>query len=50
MAHFVPCTESVTKQETANLFLHEVYTLRGLLRELVIDRDPKFVNEFGKHY
>jgi transposase InsO family protein len=46
MAHFMPCTESVTAEETATLFLKGVYRLHGLPRVLVSDRDPKFVNGF----
>jgi hypothetical protein len=46
MAHFLLCTESVTAEETATLFLQEVYRLHGLPRVLVSDRDPKFVSAF----
>jgi transposase InsO family protein len=46
MAHFLPCTESVTAKETATLFLEGVYRLHGLPRVLMSDRDPKFVSAF----
>jgi hypothetical protein len=46
MAHFLPCTKTATAEETATLFLHEVYLLHGLPRVLIIDRDPKFVSGF----
>jgi transposase InsO family protein len=46
MAHFLPCTETVTAEETATLFLHGVYRLHGLPRVLISDRDPKFVSAF----
>jgi hypothetical protein len=46
MAHFLPCTETVTAKETATLFLQGVYRLHGLPRVLVSDRDPKFVIGF----
>jgi hypothetical protein len=46
MAHFLPCTETVTAEETATLFLHGVYRLHGLPRVLISDRDPKFVSGF----
>jgi hypothetical protein len=46
MAHFLPCTEIVTAEETATLFLHGVCRLHGLPRVLVSDRDPKFVSGF----
>jgi hypothetical protein len=47
MAHFMPCTESVTVEENATLFLHGVYRLHGLPRVLASDRDPKFVSGFS---
>jgi hypothetical protein len=46
MAHFLPCTESVTTKETANTFSQGVYRLHGLPRVLVTDRDRKFVSGF----
>jgi hypothetical protein len=42
MAHFLPCTHSVTIEENADLFSEEVYRLHGLPRVLVSDRDSKF--------
>jgi hypothetical protein len=45
MAHFMPCTESVTAEE-ATLFLHGVSRLYGLPRVLVSDREPKFDSGF----
>jgi hypothetical protein len=46
MAHFLPCTETVTTEETATLFLQGVYRLHGLPRVPINDRDPKFVSAF----
>jgi transposase InsO family protein len=46
MAHFLPCTEIVTAEETAALFLYGVYRLHGLPRVHVSDRDPKFISGF----
>jgi hypothetical protein len=47
MAHFMPCTETLTAdEETATLFLQGVYRLHGLPRVLVSDRDPKLVSGF----
>jgi hypothetical protein len=46
MAHFLPCTETVTVEETAILFLQGVYRLHGLPCVLVSDRDPKVVSGF----
>jgi transposase InsO family protein len=46
MAHFLPCTKSITAEETATLFLQGVYCFHGLPRVLISDRDPKFVSAF----
>jgi hypothetical protein len=46
MAHFLPCTETVTAEVTATLFLQGVYRLHGLPRVMISDRDPKFVSGF----
>jgi putative transposase len=46
MAHFLPCTETVTAEETATLFLHGVYRLHGVPRVQVGDCDPKFASAF----
>jgi transposase InsO family protein len=46
MAHFLPCTKTVTAEETATLFLQGIYRLHGLPRVLVSDRDPKFASGF----
>jgi hypothetical protein len=48
MAHFLPCTETFTAEESVTLFLHGVYRLHGLSRVLVNDRDQKFVS--GRHF
>jgi hypothetical protein len=44
MAHFLPCTRTVTAEETATLFLQGVYPLHGLPRVLISHRYPKFVS------
>jgi hypothetical protein len=41
MAHFLPCTESVTTVEAPNLYLQGVCVLHGLPRVVIRDRDPK---------
>jgi hypothetical protein len=46
MAHFIPCTKTVTAEETATLFLKGAYRLHGLPHVLVNDRDRKFVSGF----
>ena len=46
MAHFIPCHDEVTAEESADLFLHHCYRLHGVPRTLVSDRDPRFVSAF----
>ena len=48
MAHFIPCTDEVTAEESASLFLHHVYRLHGVSSCLVSDRDPKFISDFRR--
>jgi hypothetical protein len=51
MAHFLPCTKSVTTKETATLILHGVYVLRGLPRVLVSDRSTRNLSvPSGKYF
>ena len=46
MAHFIPCTDEVTAEESADLFTHHVYRLHGVPRVSVSDRDPRFISAF----
>jgi len=46
MAHFIPCTDEVTAELSADLFVHHVYRLHGVPRVLVSDRDPRFISDF----
>ena len=48
MMHAVPVTNSVTAQETADLFLNHVARYHGIPRKVVSDRDPRFLSEFWK--
>jgi hypothetical protein len=48
MARFLPCKESVTTEEAANLFLQGNYRLQGLHQVRASNRDPKFVSGFRR--
>ena len=46
MAHAVPCSKSISAQETANLFIQHIFRLHGLPAAIVSDRGPQFVSRF----
>jgi transposase InsO family protein len=47
-AHFIPTHTTVTAEGSARLFLHHVWKLHGLPRQVVSDRGPQFVAEFTR--
>jgi transposase InsO family protein len=46
MAHFTPCSKSITAEETAQLILDGIVRLHGLPEEIVSDRGPQFASKF----
>ena len=46
MVHFIPCKETITAKETAELFMHQVGRLHGLPQAIVSDRGPQFRSKF----
>ena len=50
MAHFVPCHKEITAEESAYLFIDHCHRLHGVLRVIVSDRDPKFVEKFWQTF
>ena len=46
MVHFAATKTSVSAEEVAQMFRHEVFRLHGLPSELVSDRDPRFTSKF----
>lgn len=46
MAHFVPCRKTITGEETAKLFIDNIYRFHGLPEDIVSDRGPQFVSKF----
>ena len=46
MAHFIPTKTTATAEDTARLFLDNVFRLHGLPEEIVSDRDSKFTGNF----
>jgi hypothetical protein len=45
-AHFMPLRHPYTAPKVAEIFVDNVYTLHGLPRVLVFDRDPVFTSHF----
>jgi hypothetical protein len=48
MAHFTPCSKSITVEETAQLILDGIVRLHGLLEEIVSNRGPQFASKFWR--
>ena len=45
MVHLAPCTDEVSAENLADIFLDKVFKHHGLPRELVSDRDPRFTSK-----
>ena len=43
---FIPCDETITAKQTADLYLQHAYTTFGLPAKIISDRDPKFTSTF----
>jgi transposase InsO family protein len=48
MAHFTPCSKSITTEEIAQLILLGIVRLHGLPEEIVSDRGPQFASKFWR--
>jgi hypothetical protein len=48
MAHFVPCTKSITREETTQLFIDNIYRYHGLPKDIISDRRTQFVSRFWR--
>ena len=49
MAHFIPCKETATAQEIADLVVNHVIKLHGLPDDFRSDRDKIFTSKFWEH-
>jgi len=47
-AHFILTHMTVTAEEAARLFLHQVWKLHGLLKCIILDHGPQFIARFTK--
>ena len=48
MAHFIPCIKTLTREETAKLFLENIYCIHGLPIDIVSDRGTQFISNFRR--
>jgi transposase InsO family protein len=48
MAHFVPCKKTLSSEDTARLFLDNVYRYDGLPDDIVSDRGTQFISKFWR--
>jgi hypothetical protein len=46
MAHFIRTKDEATAQETGRLFFFHIFKHHGLPKDIVSDRDPKFISKF----
>ena len=48
MALFIPCSETITAEGVARLYLHQVFKRFGLPLKVISDRDTRFTSKFAK--
>ncbi|MCO5564259.1 hypothetical protein L7F22_017917 [Adiantum nelumboides] len=46
MAHFIPCKKAAFAPDIASLFVQHIFSIHGLPRPIIFDRDPKFIGHF----
>ncbi len=50
MAHFIPCLTTATAEQTADLFMRNIFRLHGAPSEIISDRGPQFSSTFWKSF
>jgi hypothetical protein len=48
VAHFAPCTKSITSEETTKLFIDNIYCHHGLPKDSILDKRTQFVSRFWR--
>lgn len=48
-SHFIACHTEDSAVDIANIFIHEVFRLHGIPKQIVTDRDTKFTSSFWTH-
>ncbi|GJP41370.1 hypothetical protein CLOM_g1042, partial [Closterium sp. NIES-68] len=49
MAHFIACQQTITAEQTAQLFIANVIRLHGLPSAIISEKDPKFTSNLWRH-
>ncbi|GJP65856.1 hypothetical protein CLOP_g22764 [Closterium sp. NIES-67] len=49
MTHFIACQQTITAEQTVQLFIANVIRLHGLPTAIISDQDPKFTSNFWRH-
>ena len=49
-AHFIPCTEETSADDTARLYAKEIFKHHGAPDDIISDRGPQFVSKFWKEF
>ena len=47
-AHFIPLKSTHKTDDSANIFMREIFKLHGFPKAIVSDRDSKFASNFWK--
>jgi hypothetical protein len=50
MAHFIPCTKTITVKETTKLFLDNIYHIHGLPNDIVSNRETQFISNYWRGF
>ena len=50
MAHFVPCSKTISGEQTTDLFLKNDVRLHGLPEDITSDRGSQFISTFGHDF
>ena len=48
MAHFVPCSKTISREDTTQLFLKNVVWLHSFPEDVTSDRGPQFISHFWR--
>lgn len=50
MSHFIPCSKTLSSQETVQLFIQHIFRYHGAPNTIVSDRGPQFIADFWRRF